>query len=65
MTLLPPPQLRSRPTFYVYAVVDKTSDPPALVTVKNSRAEARKEVEHSPDADTLRIRRGRLTLFET
>ena len=65
MSTLPPPVSRPRPSFYVYGVIDKSTDPPTLVTVKFTRNEARKHIDFSPDADNLRARRGRLTLYES
>lgn len=65
MSTLPPPVIRPRPSFYVYAVVDMSEIPPALVVVKNTRKEGRDYVTYHPDADNLRVRRGRLTLYES
>lgn len=52
--------------FYVYAIVETATTPPTLVDVRFSRREAREFAEtpirHTP---TLRIRRAKLTLFES
>ncbi len=70
MSLLPPPVLRPRPSYYVYAVVDMStvtpdSPTPDLVTVKATRKEGRDFVTFHTDADNLRVRRGRLVLYES
>lgn len=63
--LLPPPIPRPRPSFYVYGTIDISTDPVTLVRVDNSRSEARKKLEFDPEADHRRIRRGRLSLYES
>lgn len=70
MSTLPPPVLRPRPQYYVYAVVDMStvtpdSPNPELVEVKQTRKEGRDLITYHPEADNLRVRRGRLTLYES
>lgn len=65
MSVLPPPVIRPRPSFYVYAVVDVSATPNELVEVKHTRKEGRDFVTFHPEADNLRVRRGRLTLYES
>ncbi len=64
---LPPPFVPKpvRPCTYVYGVYDKTTDPKTLIKVELSRSEARKFVTFAPDADSLVIRRARLTPYES
>lgn len=52
-----------RPSFFAYVVVDVSTTPAAPLEVKLTRAEARKFVEWRPDADRLRIRRAKVTLY--
>jgi hypothetical protein len=54
--------------YYVYAVIDQAESPAALLAVRRSRQEARlvmkrEQAEGAPA--TLRVRRAKLTLFET
>lgn len=56
--------------YYVYAVIDKAASPPAVVAVRLSRQEANKERQRMIDDPLgsfglLRVRRARMTLFET
>lgn len=52
--------------FYVYAVITKDVEKtPELLAVRTSRQLARTFVEQSMVRDDLRVRRGKLTLFET
>jgi hypothetical protein len=48
-----------------YVVVDKSKSPAAPVTIKLSRQACRDFVEAQPNAVELRIRRAKVTLFET
>jgi hypothetical protein len=52
-----------RPTFYAYVVVDVTAPDVKPIAVKLSRGEARKDIEWREDADNLRIRRARVSLY--
>lgn len=59
--MIPPP----RPSHYVYAVVDVTDIDRKPLKVELSRGEAQKWRQFRPDADNLRVRRARLTLFHS
>ena len=50
--------------FYVYAVIDIVPTPPELVDVRTTRQEARLKAQQLV-REGLRVRRGKLTLFET
>lgn len=56
-----------RPSFYGYAIVDVTTDPPTPVGVELSRSAARTEIDTKPEAERapLRIRRARVTLYQS
>lgn len=56
-----PPALR--PSFFAYVVVDVTTTPATPLEVKLTRAEARKTIQWRADADHLRIRRAKITLY--
>lgn len=58
---IPPP----RPSYYVYAIIDPRETPIKLIAVQLSRAEARKHIVWSKDADSLRIRRAKLLLYDS
>jgi hypothetical protein len=55
----PPP----RQSFIAHVVVDISTTPPTPIETKFTRAEARKFVQWRPDADSLRIRRAKVTLY--
>lgn len=57
----PPPP---RQTFPAYVVIDVSTTPPTPVTLKMHRADAREHITWSPDAEHLRIRRAKVTLYE-
>lgn len=57
----PPPP---RQTFSLYVVVDVSTTPPTPVITKMHRAEAREYITWSPDAEHLRIRKAKVTLYE-
>lgn len=57
----PPPP---RQSFIAYVVVDITTTPPTPIEVKFSRSEAQKFRLWRPDADSLRVRRSKVTLFD-
>lgn len=57
----PPPAKRK---VYIYAVVDKRQDPPTIVHLEKTRRAAREKIEWSKDADHLRVKRGRLLIYE-
>ncbi|MBA3678512.1 MAG: hypothetical protein H0W74_14110 [Sphingosinicella sp.] len=65
MSLLPPPQPMRRPSFYAYVIVDITAAELTPIDVKLSRSDARKIIAWSPDADNLRIKRARVTPYQT
>lgn len=54
-----------RPSFYAYAIVDVTTVPPTPVGVELTRSEARKKIEWLEDADNLRVRRARVSLYQS
>lgn len=54
-----------RPSFHCYAIIDVTTAPPALVGVEMSRSDAREKLKWREDSDALRIRRARLTMYES
>jgi hypothetical protein len=57
----PPPP---RPTFYCYAVVNVNAPPTdEPLFYEKTRQEARKKIQWREDADQLRIRRARVSLF--
>jgi hypothetical protein len=45
-------------------VIDVMADPPELIEMKITRAEARDFVTWHEDADRLRVRRGEFKLFD-
>jgi hypothetical protein len=65
MSLLPPPLPIKRPSFYAYVVVDGTAAELTPIEVKLSRSAAREFITWSPDADKLRIRRARVTPYQS
>lgn len=52
-------------SYYVYAVVNTAVTPTNVVRYEMTRALAREFVRWQPNADQLRIRRGRVTLYQT
>lgn len=53
-----------RPTFYCYAVVNVNEpDTAEPLFYEKSRQEARKKIQWREDADQLRIRRARVSLY--
>jgi hypothetical protein len=65
MTALPPPAPIKRPSFYAYVVIDSTAAELTPLAVKLSRSEAREFREWHPDADNLRVRRARVSLYQS
>lgn len=61
----PPAPLPIRPHFFAYAVVDTSTSPATPIEVKMTRAEARDFITWRDDGDTLRIRRARVTLYQS
>ncbi len=54
-----------RPSFYAYAIVDVATDPPTPVEVLMSRSAAREKIDQILLSTTLRIRRARVTLYQS
>lgn len=52
-------------SYYVYAVVNIAVTPASVVRYEMSRREAREFIRWQPNADQLRTRRGRVTLYQT
>jgi hypothetical protein len=51
--------------FYAYAVVNTATTPPKLVAIGLTRQLAKQEKDQQLDPAPLRVRRCKLTLFET
>jgi hypothetical protein len=65
MTLLAPPQPIKRPSFYAYVVVDSTAAELTPIEVKLTRQEAREFIKWRDDADNLRVKRARVTPYQS
>lgn len=63
--VLPPPRPPVRQSYYSYTIVDVSTEPPTPVDVRMTRAECRELIGWRDDADNLRIRRGRTTLYQS
>lgn len=50
---------------YVFAAVDTRQKPPEVKFVELTRRAVRDKIEWSKEADTLRIRRARIFLYES
>jgi hypothetical protein len=53
------------PQYVVYVVVDKSKTPPTPLTIRLTRQLCREFKEKQPNAAELRIRRAKLTLFDS
>jgi hypothetical protein len=51
--------------FYAYVVVDKSSNPPAPLTIKLSRQACNEFKNAQPNAAELRVRRAKVVLFDS
>jgi hypothetical protein len=51
--------------FYAYVVVDKSQNPPAPLTIKLSRQACNEFRSAQPNAAELRVRRAKVTLFDS
>jgi hypothetical protein len=58
----PPPV---RPGFYAYVVVDVSQEPAAPQAMKMSRKDARDYISSLETSENLRIRRARVTLYQS
>lgn len=65
MSLLPPPKPPAKKGVYIYAAVDIRQDPPEIVHLEKTRRAAQEKRKWSKDADHLRVKRGRLFLYES
>lgn len=65
MTLLPPPPPPARRATYAYAIVDIRQNPPEVKQIEMTRRAARDKIQWDKDADSLRIRRCRVSLYES
>lgn len=66
MSKLPPPKPPApRKGVYIYASVDIRQTPPEIVHLEKTRRAAQEKRKWSKDADHLRVKRGRLFLYES